>query len=73
MGLTGRIHKAITSVYDNVKCCARLNGLKTDYFEVSCGLIIIWKAQGVLLIDYCFTARQHTKAILRRNMQLVPI
>ena len=38
MGLTGRIHKAITSLYDNVKCCVRINGLKTDYFEVSCGL-----------------------------------
>ena len=38
MGITGRIHKAITSLYDNVKCCVRLNGLKTDYFEVKCGL-----------------------------------
>ena len=38
MGLTGRMHKAITSLYNNVKCCARINGLKTDYFEVSCGL-----------------------------------
>ena len=38
MGITGRIHKAITSLYDNVKCCVRINGLKTGYFEVSCGL-----------------------------------
>ena len=38
MGLTGRIHKTITSLYDNVKCCVRINGIKTDYFEVSCGL-----------------------------------
>ena len=38
MGLTGRIHKTITSLYDNVKCCVCINGLKTDYSEVSCGL-----------------------------------
>ena len=38
VGITGRVHKAITSLYDNVKCCVRLNGLKTDYFEVKCGL-----------------------------------
>ena len=38
MGLTDRIHKTITSRYDNAKCCVRINGLKMDYFEVSCGL-----------------------------------
>ena len=27
VGITGRVHKAITSLYDNVKCCVRLNGL----------------------------------------------
>ena len=28
MGLTGRIHKAITSLYDNMKCCVRIMALK---------------------------------------------
>ena len=49
MGITGRIHKAITSLYDNVKCCVRLNGLKTDYFEVKCGL-----KQGCILSTLLF-------------------
>ncbi|MEW8547938.1 MAG: reverse transcriptase family protein, partial [Candidatus Thiodiazotropha sp.] len=38
LGLNGRIYKAVTSLYDNVKCCVKINGLKTDFFEVTCGL-----------------------------------
>lgn len=32
LGITGRIHRFIVSLYDNVKCCVRINGLKTDFF-----------------------------------------
>ena len=38
LGLSSRIHQAIRSLYDNVKCCVRINGMKTEYFEVTCGL-----------------------------------
>ena len=38
LGLSGQIHQAIRSLYDNVKCCVRINGMKTEYFDVTCGL-----------------------------------
>ena len=30
--------KAITSLYENVMCFVRINGLKTEFIEVGCGL-----------------------------------
>ncbi|MEW8546453.1 MAG: reverse transcriptase family protein, partial [Candidatus Thiodiazotropha sp.] len=38
LGVSGRMFGAITSLYDNVNCCVRLNGIKTEWFEVTCGL-----------------------------------
>ena len=38
LGIHGHIYGAITSLYDNVKCFVRLNGLKTDYIDVTCWL-----------------------------------
>ena len=38
LGLKGRIFNAITSLHENVKCCVRINGLKTENIEVGCGL-----------------------------------
>ena len=38
LGLKGRMHKAIASLYESVKCCVRVNAFKTDIFEVNCGL-----------------------------------
>ncbi|XP_053391650.1 uncharacterized protein LOC128554398 [Mercenaria mercenaria] len=38
MGVNGNMFKALLAIYQNVKCCVRLNGLKTDWFSVKCGL-----------------------------------
>ncbi|MEW8546023.1 MAG: reverse transcriptase family protein [Candidatus Thiodiazotropha sp.] len=38
LGLHGNIYNAIKSLYDEVKCCVRINGIKTAFFEVRCGL-----------------------------------
>ena len=38
LGVSGRMFSAITSLYDNVNCCVRLNSIKTEWFEVTCGL-----------------------------------
>ena len=38
VGLNGNILNAIKSLYDGVKCCVRINGLKTGFFDVGCGL-----------------------------------
>ena len=29
---------ALATLYENVSCCVRLNGFKTDWFTVTCGL-----------------------------------
>ena len=36
--ICGRMYNALTSLYENVSCCVRLNGFKTDWFTVTCGL-----------------------------------
>lgn len=38
LGVSGRMFSAITSLYDNINCCVRLNSIKTEWFEVTCGL-----------------------------------
>jgi len=38
MGLNGKLHTAIKSLYCAVKSCVRLNNLHTDWFEVAVGL-----------------------------------
>ena len=32
------MYNALTSLYDGVQCCVRVNGLKTNWFTVNCGL-----------------------------------
>ena len=49
MGLQGSIFSAIKAIYNNVKCCVRLNGYYTDWFQVACGL-----KQGCLLSPFLF-------------------
>ena len=63
MGLTGRKHNAITSLYDNVKCCVRINGLKADYFGVSCGL-----KQGCTLSTLLFNLYVNDLAIKIKHL-----
>ena len=38
LGLDGNILNALKSLYDGVQCCVRVNGLKTEWFPVDCGL-----------------------------------
>ena len=38
LGLTGRMFNVVKSLYDGVKCCVRINGIKTEFFDVGCGL-----------------------------------
>lgn len=38
MGISGKMYNALISLYDDVKCCVKVNGLHTDWFSVSCGL-----------------------------------
>ena len=37
-GLHGSIYKAVKSLYSDVKCCVRVNGFDTSWFDVKCGL-----------------------------------
>ena len=37
LGLTGQMFNVVKSLYDGVKCCVRINGIKTEYV-VDCGL-----------------------------------
>ena len=45
--LTGRLRKAITSLYDNVRCCVRINGLNGSFWSKL-------RAQAGLHIIYAF-------------------
>ena len=38
LGITGHMYNVLTSLYDGVQCCVRVNGLKTNWFTVNCGL-----------------------------------
>ena len=38
LGITSHMYNAISSLYDGVQCCVRINGLKTNWFTVNCGL-----------------------------------
>ena len=38
LGITGHMYNALSSLYDSVQCCLRVNGLKTKWFTVNCGL-----------------------------------
>ena len=38
LGIAGKMFNALRSLYDDVKCCVKLNGFHTDWFAVRCGL-----------------------------------
>lgn len=38
IGISGNMMSALVSIYKDVKCCIRLNGFKTDWLNVDCGL-----------------------------------
>ena len=37
-GLQGKMMAAMKALYSNVECCVRLNGFRSDWFPVSCGV-----------------------------------
>ena len=37
-GISGKVYKALESLYKDVKCSMRLNNIYTDWFSVKCGL-----------------------------------
>ena len=49
IGIGGKIVNAIKSLYSNVMSCVRVNGFKTDWFDVNCGL-----RQGCILSPLLF-------------------
>ena len=49
MGLGGKIESALRSLYDDVKCCVKVNGHCTDFVDVLCGV-----KQGCLLSPILF-------------------
>ncbi|MCG8048458.1 MAG: reverse transcriptase family protein, partial [Candidatus Thiodiazotropha endolucinida] len=38
IGINGKMYKVLSSLYDGIKCCVKINGLNTDWFSVNCGL-----------------------------------
>ena len=38
IGITGKMYNALLSLYEDVKCCVKVNGIYTDWFSVRCGL-----------------------------------
>ena len=38
LGIKGCMFDALSSLYDGVRCCVRVNGLKINWFTVNCGL-----------------------------------
>ena len=49
MGLTGKMLQALQQIYQDVQCCVRINGIYSDWFQVSCGL-----KQGCLISPILF-------------------
>ena len=47
--INGNMLNAIKSMYDNYMCCVKVNGFKTDWFNVECGL-----KQGCILSPLLF-------------------
>ena len=35
IGLNGRIYSAVLALFDEIKCCVKINGIHTDWFEVN--------------------------------------
>ena len=38
IGVAGKMYNALRSLYEDVKCCVKVNGFYTDCFSVRCGL-----------------------------------
>jgi hypothetical protein len=38
VGVNGCLFRAVKSLYEDVKCCVKLNGFTTEWFDVKCGL-----------------------------------
>ena len=49
VGVKGKMFSAIKSLYEQIKCCVRINGFHTEWFEVKTGL-----KQGGLLSPLLF-------------------
>jgi hypothetical protein len=41
IGINGNMYKTLQSLYHTVSSCVRLNGLKTDWFDVHCYLCFL--------------------------------
>ena len=48
-GLNGKMMSAVKSLYNSVVCCVRINGMKSDYFDLTCGV-----KQGCILSPLLF-------------------
>ena len=57
------MYRALISIYDNVWCSVRLNGLNTEWFEVKCGL-----KQGCALSSILFNL--YINDLIRRINEL---
>ncbi len=69
LGVSGPFLGAVQSLYKDVKCCVRLNGKKTSWFDVTCGL-----KQGCLLSPLLFNMFVNDLAVDIENMGLgVPV
>lgn len=49
LGIEGKFLDTLRSLYDQVKCCVKVNGYRTDWFDVNIGL-----KQGCLLSPILF-------------------
>ena len=38
IGIAGKMYNALLSLYEDAKCCVKVNGFYTDWFSVRCGL-----------------------------------
>ena len=65
LGIHEHIYGAITSLYDNAKCFVRLNGLKTDYIDVTCGL-----KQGCILSTLLFNLYVNDLVLRINNLDI---
>jgi len=63
LGVTGKMRQALHAIYTNVSCCVRLNGFKTDWFAVNCGV-----KQGCLLSPLLFNIYINDLAVALKGL-----
>ena len=56
------MYNALTPLYENVSCCVRLNGFKTDWFTVTCGLKQVCNLSTILSNFYIDDVVEKIKA-----------